>query len=97
MGAEWFDDWIKVEEVEDIAEAFSRMKAKAYWDYGHSGYSGSLAEKPSYEVIECPLHIQTKDQFKAWMHEIDAGRSKWDDALMTEWNGYYIAFGYASS
>src|SRR4051812_2169639 len=38
---------------ESLAQAFSRAVAQAGWDHGHSGYTGSLAEKG--EVVLIPV------------------------------------------
>ena len=34
-----------------IKDAFRSAKSSAEWEYGHGGYSGSLAEKDSYVLI----------------------------------------------
>lgn len=35
----------------DVKDAFSNAVDQACYDYGHAGYTGSLAEKDSYVVI----------------------------------------------
>lgn len=32
-------------------DAFEAAVKQAQWDYGHSGYTGSIAEKPSYVIV----------------------------------------------
>jgi hypothetical protein len=31
-----------------VAEAFTKARESAAWEYGHGGYTGTIAEKPSY-------------------------------------------------
>lgn len=35
-------------------EAFRAAKEEAYWEHGHGGYSGSIAEKGSFVIINLP-------------------------------------------
>jgi hypothetical protein len=35
----------------DADEAFTRAKEAAFYDFGHSGYTGSIAEKPSFIIL----------------------------------------------
>jgi hypothetical protein len=45
MGANNFENSI---EADNIADAFSACVEQAAWDYGHAGYTGTIAEKDSY-------------------------------------------------
>ena len=51
MGAEIFTTRAKGKTAE---EAFRAAKEKAYYDYGHAGYTGSIAEKTTFVVITPP-------------------------------------------
>lgn len=48
MGAEYFHC---VVEGNTPLEAFEKARDAAFWDYGHSGYTGTIAEKDQFEVI----------------------------------------------
>ena len=50
MGACTFDhQWTH---TDDPVAAFQEAVADAQWEYGHGGYSGTLAEKGSYVIVE---------------------------------------------
>ena len=51
MGAEQF--WHEAN-GKDAQEAFNNAIEKALYDYGHRGYSGTIAEKESFTEIEVP-------------------------------------------
>ena len=38
----------------DAATAFSRASEEAAWEYGHGGYTGTIAEKPGYRMLAMP-------------------------------------------
>lgn len=54
-------------------EAFSLAKAEAHYEHGHGGYSGTIAEKNSFEVINCPsgltVHEFTRLMVEAYAYE----------------------------
>ena len=49
MGSQEFRQYQSGESVQD---AWDKAKEQAYWEYGHRGYTGSLAEKDDYTVIQ---------------------------------------------
>ena len=51
MGANTFETTARGKTV-DIA--FSNAKEDAYYEYGHRGYTGTIAEKDSFTVIPLP-------------------------------------------
>jgi len=51
MGAETF---ATVGRGQNVAEAFENAVRRARYDYGHAGYTGTLAEKSSFTLIEMP-------------------------------------------
>ena len=51
MGAEAFTTYA---EGADVAAAFRAAVEQAQYDYGHAGYTGSVAEKDEYIVIDSP-------------------------------------------
>lgn len=80
-------------------EAFQAAREKAQYDHGHSGYTGSIAEKSSFVVIAVP-EGQKPLEFAEKL--IDDGDERIDD----KWGpagcidlgvGRYLFFGWASS
>ena len=45
MGAEWFEEGAS---GKTMKSAFKAAHERALWEYGHRGYTGSLAEKPGF-------------------------------------------------
>lgn len=52
MGATTFE---QIGAGKNAADAFAKALERALYDYGHAGYSGTLAEKNSFVVIESPI------------------------------------------
>lgn len=50
----------------DAREAFIKAVEDAQWEYGHGGYTGSIAEKPSYSLIALPPRISSQ-KFMDWI------------------------------
>lgn len=50
MGATTFETFIAA--GEDVREAFRDAVEQAAYDYGHAGYTGTIAEKHSYVIIQ---------------------------------------------
>ena len=55
MGAVTFSDTMN---GKDVHEAFCEAVRQAQYDHGHSGYTGTIAEKSGYMVIERPKNIK---------------------------------------
>jgi hypothetical protein len=96
MGAETF---VNVANGDSAKQAFSEAVKEAQYDYGHAGYTGTIAEKDSFVMISCPDGI---DPFKFAEQLINEGDERIDD----KWgpagcidckNGKYVFFGWASS
>ena len=83
-----------------IQEAFDAARANAEWDHGHSGYTGSIAEKSSFVLIG---EAETKADALAMAEQLleaDDPRTdnKWGPAGAIQINtGGYVFFGWASS
>ena len=84
-------------------EAFKLAVEDACYDYGHAGYTGSIAEKDSYVCIPCPDGIDAYDYADQLIEEGDPRiDSKWGPAgciLLSEGEegNRYLFFGWASS
>ena len=100
MGAENFHNVVI---ADTPRQAFELAVAQALYDHGHSGYSGSIAEKSSFVMIPVPPgkhHEQYAEEL------IDQGDPRIDDKwgpagcihFKTDEKGnHYYFFGWASS
>lgn len=81
-------------------EAFKKAREEAEYEYGHGGYTGTIAEKSDFLMITCPKKNKTVndyiyDLFEEGDERID---SKWGPAGCIKLNeDTWIFFGYASS
>ena len=41
-------------------EAFADAKRSAQWESGHGGYSGTIAEKPGFTIVEIPAEMSVQ-------------------------------------
>ncbi len=61
----------------DAKDAFHRAQEQAYYDYGHGGYTGTIAEKKSFRMVECDG--DTNDKIQACYNDYDHFvNDKWD-------------------
>jgi hypothetical protein len=96
MGAESF---CQEAEGKTIEKAFNAGVEAAAYDYGHSGYTGSLAEKCSFVEIALPEGREVKEYVKELFREDDDRISdKWGPAgAIKTGKNRWLFFGYASS
>lgn len=98
MGAEDFVDYAEGATAE---EAFRRMKDAKAWEFGHGGYSGTIAEKHSFVMLSArPLPRQEATALAWQLIEDDDERiaDKWGPAgCVPVDGGGFLFFGYASS
>lgn len=59
MGATTFVSTIPMEEHPRVEDAFAAAVRGALYDHGHGGYSGSIAEKPGFELfdVDCSMDL----------------------------------------
>ena len=55
MGADYFESYVT---AKNAAEAFSEAREEALYMHGHGGYSGTIAEKNSYEKADMSKGIE---------------------------------------
>jgi hypothetical protein len=103
MGAQTFTAFA---EGKTAKEAFSRVVDQAQYDYGHSGYTGTIAEKTSFVIIQ---DCQTREDAYAKARELmddddDRISDKWGPAgairipkTKKDASAGYLFFGWASS
>ncbi len=80
-------------------EAFHNCVESALYDYGHAGYTGTIAEKDSYVIIELPEGKEPENYADELIDECDPRiDDKWGPAGCIDCgSGEYLFFGWASS
>ena len=95
MGAQIFCQYIDGTDAED---SFFRAREAAAWEYGHAGYTGSLAEKDDFIMIDVP---KGRDPEEYANELIDNGDpridAKWGPAGCIRFKKGFLFFGWASS
>lgn len=97
MGAEVF---IEVSRGKDAQEAFDAAVKGAQYDYGHAGYTGTIAEKTEFVMIDCPENKDPEEYAEDLIDESDDRiRNKWGPAgcIKLKEEGEFLFFGVASS
>lgn len=81
MGGESFINtaWGKTAE-----EAFRKVVQQAQYDYGHAGYTGTIAEKVTFVMIPLPEHKDPIDFANDMINNDERVGDKWGDAGCTE-------------
>lgn len=96
MGAETF---FTESSGKTAKEAFDAAVEQAAYDYGHSGYTGTIAEKDCFVMIKVP---EGKDPREYANKLIDDGDDRVDDkwgaaGCIDLGKGKYLFFGWASA
>ncbi len=84
MGAEAFESHA---DGATVAKAFDTAVTDAQYDYGHAGYTGTIAEKQGYYVIQLPLNY-THDDLIDGME-----RAAYGDEITPAWAAFIKAQG----
>ena len=80
-------------------DAFRNAVEQAQYDYGHSGYTGTIAEKSSFKMIPLPDGMKPMELADKLMDEDDKRiNDKWGDAgcIAIPNSDEYLFFGWAS-
>jgi hypothetical protein len=103
MGASTF---LNIAKGKTAQEAFTTAREQALYDYGHSGYSGTIAEKSSFVVVPFKGNSELRtDNIKEARRFadglIDAGDPRIDDkwgpaGCIDLGEGEFLFFGWAS-
>lgn len=96
MGAEIFYQYA---EGQTVDKAFEAGLADAYYEYGHRGYTGSMAEKDSFVEIALPEGREAEEYANELIEASDERiDDKWGPAgaIKTGENSW-LFFGWASS
>lgn len=96
MGAETF---FTVSKGATAKAAFDSAVQQAQYDYGHSGYTGSVAEKDSFVVIPVPAGADPVVFAEQLVRDCDPRvDDKWGPAGCVQVDpGTWLFFGWASS
>lgn len=96
MGAETFYD---VSIGETAAEAFQRATEQAQYDRGHEGYTGTIAEKWSFVMINLPEGVDPEEYADKLINDEDPRiDDKWGPAgCFNLGDNKFFFFGWASS
>lgn len=105
MGAQTFSQWHKCDMTKtSLEQAHRDAREEAYYEYGHRGYTGSLAEKG--EVVEItipgrttpPTAQEAEDYADRLIADGDPRvDDKWGPAGAIKCVGGWLFFGWASS
>ena len=92
-------DFFDVGEGSTAKEAFHKLLEHALYTEGHGGYSGTIAEKYEFVMIDLPNGKEAYDYAEELMDEDDPRISdKWGPAGCIKMEkGKYLFFGMASS
>lgn len=91
----------------DATEAFHTAKEQAYYDHGHAGYTGTIAEKPGFFMLtDDPVTIEKAEEMEQLYlnedpslpdHIVARVADKWGDAACIPIDdGTFFFFGWAS-
>jgi hypothetical protein len=102
MGAETFTSWVPRRPKDSVQAAFIEAVQQAGWQYGHDGYTGTIAEKDSFVVVGAASSFEAASQAAEKLIEEGDQRidDKWGPAGCIEVTGEepgYLFFGWASS
>lgn len=79
-------------------DAFNNAREDAFYNFGHAGYTGTIAEKTSFVKINCPKDKIPIDYAQELLDNLDKRiENKWGPAGCIESGPRcYIFFGFAS-
>lgn len=71
----------------DVREAFAEAVGDAAYDHGHNGYTGSIAEKTSYQMIDLPKGKDPEEFIDECFGKEGFWNNKWGPAACIEIKG----------
>ena len=79
-------------------EAFKNAREEALWESGHGGYSGTIAEKRAFVMIDLPHNSEAMAYAELLIEQADSRiDDKWGPAgCIKVKDGVYLFFGWAS-
>ena len=96
MGSQDFTQTAKGKTAE---QAFTTARALAAYDHGHGGYTGSIAEKTDFVLVQPPKGLGPREYAEQLMQDDDERISdKWGPAgCVALGDDKFLFFGWASS
>lgn len=85
MGASTFQDMAF---GKTCHEAFRSCVEDAKWNYGHGGYTGTIAEKGNYVEFKCPPRVKYQTMLN-WAADWDAPTNENHQALKDQMQSIY--------
>ena len=109
MGAEHFVHYVATDKSAD--DTFVDLVREASYNFGHSGYTGTIAEKDDYIMVTMPTFPQTVEEATDFAEQViglgSTGNEseyfdphiddKWGPAGCIKTSDGYVFFGWASS
>lgn len=88
-------DFIVFQRGSNVRQAFRNAKEAAEddWDSDEEGYSGTIAEKRSYELRG---EFKNRKEAEKFVQKDIDNNGKWDPAFVVEFPGGFLFYGYAS-
>lgn len=86
-------------EGKNAREAFNSSVEEHQYNYGHAGYTGTIAEKDSFKIISLPEGMNAEEYAEELLDTCDKRiDDKWGPAgcLVIEEGKRYLFFGWAS-
>lgn len=65
-----------------IEEAFNTAYEDALWEHGHGGYTGTIAEKPGFVLVDVPPGVT----FTEFVHALEDSWDKKPDWAPSNWD-----------
>ena len=74
------------------SDAFNKAQEDAFFEYGHGGYTGTIAEKSGFKELKFSGNLNE------FIDETIGDNDKWDDAFCVEvGEDEYYFYGWAST
>ena len=93
MGAEFHFESLVADDYEEAVAGVESITEQCYYDYGHSGYTGTFAEADG--VKQEPVKPDNEEEVYEWINE---NAEKWGPVLIVQdKEGNYYAGAWCSS
>tara|TARA_R110000868_G_scaffold160474_2_gene390139 strand:- start:1693 stop:1992 length:300 start_codon:yes stop_codon:yes gene_type:complete len=99
MGAESFRNSIRLDgnTAQDIQKAFRVVVEEAEYEHGHGGYSGTIAKKGSFQLLQTfPVNTPV-EVVEAYIESTEDENDKWGPAYAVVHGNTVFFYGWASS
>ena len=96
MGAEFNEEIFEDMSVDELKQAYQKEVEECLYNFGHSGYSGTFAEKPDLEIQTIPnIPNPTEEEARTFA---DDRNDKWEASFAIKLDsGKWFVGGWCSS